>query len=119
MNSIESGPVAGDQAHGARFAGGIDFTAGEIEALQILARGADGHDLAVGSWIVHVGNRIGALADNPAVFDHHCGEWAALPGLNVFNREIDGPGHECVCHRSLRRINPRWWRTKPQRCVKR
>lgn len=93
VNLFRARPVDGRHAHRARFATGIDLATAEDEAVQRLAGGADGHDLAVCGGVIVGGDPVDATGDDLAVFHDDRAEGPAPPGLYVLFREGDGFGH--------------------------
>ena len=102
VDDIEAGPVAGRETHGAGLATGVEFTALEREGAQGFACGTNGVDLAVGSGVVGGGNGVDAFADDAAVADDDCGEWAARARASVFSSERDSAAEELRIGRGCR-----------------
>ena len=90
IDGIEARPVGRGQAHGAGFATGVEFAAGECECAQRLAGGADGVDLAVSRGVVGRGDGVRALADDLAFAHNESAKGTAFAGHHVLGGEGDG-----------------------------
>ena len=98
VNSVNSSPVDRAQAHGARFAGGIEVTAPEFETAKFLTRLADGQYFSVRRGVVHRRNLIRTFRYDDAFFDNDTAEWPAASGAYILERQLNGAGHESFVH---------------------
>src|SRR6185437_579971 len=92
-DGVAARPVERGQAHGAGLATGVNGAAGELKAVQRLARRADRSHFRMRRRIIHRSHLIGASGDNLAVTHHHAAEWSPAT-RDVFRCEGDRPPHE-------------------------
>ena len=98
VNFANPGPVDCAQAHRARFTGGVEVTAPELEAIKSLARLSDGQHFSVRRGIVHRRNLIRTFRYDDAFFDDDGAERPAAPGAYILERELNSAGHESFVH---------------------
>src|ERR1035438_6168122 len=94
INRVEARPVRGGKAHGARFAAGVERTAGQGKSAQCFARGADGIDFAVSRWIIRCRDRVCTFAHYLARAHDYGSKRAAFAGDDILCCECDGPSEE-------------------------
>ena len=109
VNCVNSRPVNGAQAHRARFARRVEFTAAKLEAAKIVASLPNCHHFGMRRGVIRRRDLICSFADYSAFFHDHASERPTTPGTHIFYREFYGPRHEnvsCFRHRVI--ANPRW-----------
>lgn len=94
VDRFKTCPVGRGQAHGAGLAAGIELAAGKRKRAERLAGSSDRIDLAVGGWIVGLGDRIRAFSDDSSIAYDDRGEGSAFAGNHILRGERDGAPKE-------------------------
>jgi len=89
VDRIQPRPVAGGEAHGARFAACIKLAPGQRKRPQRPASRSNRVHFAVGSRVMCRRNRVRALANNFAVAHNHSRKRTACARVHVLNRQLN------------------------------
>ena len=89
VDAVQARPEDGAETHGAGFATGKDFAAGEVVGVQFCGCAADGGDFGVGGGVVVGGDQVGAFGDQFPALDDDRAEGAAA-GFDVCHGKGDG-----------------------------
>src|SRR6266436_6107823 len=97
-NFANASPVNSREAHGTRFATGVEFASVEVEGLKAATRIANGNNFGVSGGVIARGDFVAAAPDYLAVFDHDCAKWAAFAAAHHVDGQADGRAHEFGVH---------------------
>jgi len=97
-HAIGPRPIDCSETHRAGLTGCVEITAAQLEVAKCLAGLANRQDFGVRRGIVRAGDVVGGFGDDFAVFDDDGTEGAAASPANIFDSELDCPGHEGAGH---------------------
>src|SRR5260370_2275880 len=93
IESAESRPVDGAEAHRARLAARIDLAIRQMESAELRTGATDRDDFGVGSGVAGRGDLVATFRHADAVTHDHGSKSPALLGAHAFQREVDGALH--------------------------
>src|ERR1051326_2121497 len=90
-HAFRTGPVNGTQAHGTRFATGINFAAIQLKSIQLLACLSYGNHLGMGRRVIARRDHINTLGDYLCVEHDDAPKRSAVALLHSLSRKLNGP----------------------------
>lgn len=96
IHLLDIGPKAGAEAHVARLARGVELAAREVESVEVVARVADGRNLAMASGVVVAHHAVMPMSHNLAILHDDRTERPAMAGMDAFPSLFDGHLHVFV-----------------------
>jgi hypothetical protein len=100
----DTGPIAGDQTHGAGLAAGVHHGVFHEVAPEFCTGGAESHDFGVGGGIPEFDDRAGARGDDFPVDDDESAEGGFAFVFEGVPGELDGLGQEGLVVLALRYV---------------